>query len=157
MKLLSCPVPTLWQQRAVKKNFQEKELPYFFDQTTRCTFVRSYYLRQFRKPADINDGWIRYVRAIQRWLLDAGRSSSHHFGICKTWVVAAAATVYQEPHFYRGEGQAGTLFGPSKFSRDDYLGCYGMLLDFRRQIVVYNNELLKVFYLWLLIPPLSHD
>ena len=23
------------------------------------------------KPADINDGWISYVRAIQRWLLDA--------------------------------------------------------------------------------------
>ena len=28
-------VPTLWQQRAVKNNFQRKELPYFFDQTTR--------------------------------------------------------------------------------------------------------------------------
>ena len=29
----------------------------------------------------------------------------HHFGICKTSVGAAAATVYQEPHFYGGEGQ----------------------------------------------------
>ena len=108
------------------------------------------------KPADINDGWIRYVRAIQRRLLDAGssvrnlsvllsakersyttRTASpnaspvtvvriirirvcvprvaaaairgrglveeiryrHHHGVCKTFVVAAAATVYQEPHF----------------------------------------------------------
>ena len=24
----------------------------------------------------------------------------HHYGICKTFVVAAAAAVYQEPHFY---------------------------------------------------------
>ena len=23
----------------------------------------------------------------------------HHYGVCKTFVVAAAATVYQEPHF----------------------------------------------------------
>ena len=29
----------------------------------------------------------------------------HHYGVCETFVVAAAATVYQEPHFYRGEGQ----------------------------------------------------
>ena len=23
----------------------------------------------------------------------------HHYGVCKTFVVAAATTVYQEPHF----------------------------------------------------------
>ena len=46
-------------------NFQKKKLPHFFDQAT-----------AFRKPADINDGWIRYVRAIQRRLLDAGISTT---------------------------------------------------------------------------------
>ena len=29
----------------------------------------------------------------------------HHYGVCKTFVVAAAATVYQEPHFLRDDGQ----------------------------------------------------
>ena len=121
---------------------------------TCCTFLHGYYLRAFRKPADINDSWIRYVRAIQWRLLDAGSSTTqplssavshgkelyntispsaspltvvriirirvrvrrvaaaiwgrglveeiryhHHFGVCKTLAVAAAATVYQEPHF----------------------------------------------------------
>ena len=121
---------------------------------TRYTFLRGYYSRAFRKPTDINDGWIRYVRAIQRRLLDAGSSTTqplssavshgkelyntnspsaspvtvvriirmrvrvprvaaatirgrglveetryhHHYGVCKTFA-AAAATVYQEPHF----------------------------------------------------------
>ena len=44
----------------VKNNFQEKELPHFFD-------LCSYYWRVvFRKPADINDGLISYVQAIQQ-------------------------------------------------------------------------------------------
>ena len=29
----------------------------------------------------------------------------HHYGVWKTFVVAAAASVYQEPHFWKGEGQ----------------------------------------------------
>ena len=114
------------------------------------TFMHGYYSRVFRKPVDINDGWIRYIRVIQRWLLDAGSSTTqplssavshgkelyntnspsaspvtvvriirirvrvprvaaatiwgrglveeiryhHHYGVCKTFVVAAAATVY---------------------------------------------------------------
>ena len=29
----------------------------------------------FRKPVDINDGWVRYVQAIQQRLLDAGSST----------------------------------------------------------------------------------
>ena len=50
-------------------------IPYFFDQTTRLLFfsllgfVRLLFedgIYFFRKPADINDGWIRYVQAIQR-------------------------------------------------------------------------------------------
>ena len=45
------------------------------DTATCCTFLRGYYLRTFRKPADINDGWVRYVQAIQRRLLDAGSST----------------------------------------------------------------------------------
>ena len=154
MKLLSCPY--LWQQKSGQEQFH-KELPYFFDQTTRLLGARfceatiqgrRYFIG---KPADINDGWIRYIRAIQRQLLHAEISTRnlsillsamekscttrtapvlarwpsselfayvcvaaaaiwgrglvkeiryhHHRG------VAAAATVYQKPHFKRGEGQ----------------------------------------------------
>ena len=41
----------------------------------------------------------------------------HHYGVCKTIVVAAAATVYQEPHFQRVEGQKlfAFLFDPKNF------------------------------------------
>ena len=63
-----------------QEKFPGKELPYFFDQTTRLLAARfcvhGYYSRAFRKPADINDGWMKYVRAIQRRLLDAGSSTT---------------------------------------------------------------------------------
>ena len=59
MKPLSCPSQfILWQQRAVKNNFQEKELSY---KCSTSAFVRLF--------------------------------------------VAAVATVYQEPHFWRAEDQ----------------------------------------------------
>ena len=32
-------------------------------------------------------GLVKYIR------------SHHHYGVCNTFVIAAAATVYQEPHF----------------------------------------------------------
>ena len=36
---------------------------------------------------------------IRGWSLIEKIRYHHHYGICKTFVVAAAATVYQEPHF----------------------------------------------------------
>ena len=53
-------------------------IPYFFDQMLRLLFKDGVYF--FGKPADINDSWIRYVRAIQRRLLDAG-SSIHNLSV----------------------------------------------------------------------------
>ena len=77
MKPLSCPY------FVVTKGSQEKfpgKRPTVFlcsdDMATCCTFLHGYYLRAFRKSADINDSWIRYVRAIQRRLLDAGSSTT---------------------------------------------------------------------------------
>ena len=55
-------------------------VPYFFNQTPQLLFFSLLvFLRLlfeggvyfFGKLADINDGWIRYVQAIQRRLLDA--------------------------------------------------------------------------------------
>ena len=134
-----------------QKQFPGKRATIFLrsdDVATHCMFLCGYYSRAaFRKPADINNGWIRYTRAIQRRLLDTGSSTMqplssavnhgnelyttnipsaslvtiirihvprvamatirgrgeiryhHHYGVCKTIVVAAAATVYQELHF----------------------------------------------------------
>ena len=158
MKPFSCPY--FMKTKGGREQFPGKRATVYLwsdDTATRCTFLCGYYLRvPFRKPADINDSWIRYVRAIQRWLLDAGSSTtqslssavSHekelyryntnspsaspvtvlriirirvrvpcvaaattwgrglvdeilyhrHFGVCKTFVVAAAANAYQEPH-----------------------------------------------------------
>ena len=36
---------------------------------------------------------------IRGWSLIEEIRYHHHYGVCKTFVVAAAATVYQEPHF----------------------------------------------------------
>ena len=157
MKPLSCPYFVI--TRGSQEQFPGKRGTVFLwsgNTASRCTFLCGYYSRvAFRKPADINDAWIRYVRAIQRRLLDAGSSTTqllssavshgkklynmsspsaspvtivwiirihvcvlcvaaatirgwclveeiqyhHYYGICKTSVVAAAAIVYQEPHF----------------------------------------------------------
>ena len=52
----------------VKNNFQEKELPYFFNQMPRILAARFCAAILFEggvyfigKPADVNDGWVRYA------------------------------------------------------------------------------------------------
>ena len=67
---------------------QAYETPNFFDQTLQLLFLLLVFLRLlfegsvyfFGKAADINDGWIRYVQAIQQQLLDAV-SSLHSLSV----------------------------------------------------------------------------
>ena len=154
MKPLSCPY--FMTTKGGQEQFPGKELLYFFGQTMQllaARFCMATIQGRRLKPADVNDGWKRYVWAIQRRLLDAGSSTHnlsvllsaiekgcttrialalawwpsselfayvwcaaccchyysraglvketryhHHHGVCKTFA-AAAATVYQEPHF----------------------------------------------------------
>ena len=63
MKPLSCPYFVTTKDG--QENFPGKRATVFLrsDGTaTRCTFLRGYYLSAFRKPADINDSWIRYIQ-----------------------------------------------------------------------------------------------
>ena len=62
MNPLSCPhfVTT----KGGQEKFPGKRATVFLqsdDTATNCMFLHGYYSRTFRKPADINDGWIRYV------------------------------------------------------------------------------------------------
>ena len=59
-----------------------------------CTVVTTQEWHNFfGKPADINNGWIRYVQVIQLGLIDAASStlslSVHHGKSCRTWTSLA--------------------------------------------------------------------
>ena len=76
MKPLSCPYFVI--TKGGQEKFPGKRATVFLrsdNMATCCTFLHGYYSRAFRKPADINDSWIKYIRAIQRRLLDAGSST----------------------------------------------------------------------------------
>ena len=79
MKPLSCPY--FVTTKGCHEQFPGKSATVFLrsdEVATRCTLVWLLFeggIYFIGKPADINDGWIRYVQAIHRRMLDAGSST----------------------------------------------------------------------------------
>ena len=98
-----------------------------------CLFLRGYYLRAafylFEKPADINDGWIRYVRVRQWRLLDTVSSTRSLSGLlsavetCRTTGMALGYLVTIVRNYshtcacaaYTNRGYYSALFNASDF------------------------------------------
>ena len=79
MKPLSCPY--FVTTRGGQEQFSGKRVTVFLRSDDAAIlaalfYVATYWRAAFRKPADINDGWISYVQVIQRPLSDTGSSTT---------------------------------------------------------------------------------
>ena len=76
MKALSCPYSVT--TKGGQEQFPGKTLGYSLQVSVWLLLEGGVYF--IGKPADINDGWIRYVRTIHRGLLDAD-NSTHNLSV----------------------------------------------------------------------------
>ena len=60
-----------------------EKVPYFFDQMLWLLFEGGIYF--IGKPVDSNNGWIRYMQAIQLGLIDAGTACTTCQSYCQLW------------------------------------------------------------------------